>query len=149
MQLALHSAAEVEPTMINLPKVLMKLKTFRKNSHSDFARKPSEIMLTNEGENDPGILPAIFVEYIQRRNIFFADLFGTMDQSHDTGHSKAKLTLYWQYLQAWVSLGFSRYPPNACTKSLAHDAQESPGGGSKTANSPGSQRICNPLKQVR
>jgi hypothetical protein len=33
-------------------------------------------MLTKEGENDPSVLPAILIEYVQWCNIFLANLIG-------------------------------------------------------------------------
>ncbi len=130
----------------------MKLNPFGNVQSFQLCRKPRKLILTEEGENDPSIPPAILVEHVQWRYVFFTNLFSVVDQLYyffDTRNPEVKLALYWQYLQAWVSLGFSRYPPNASTKSLAHEAQESPGGGSKIANSPALQRICNPLKQER
>ena len=64
--------------------------------------KQSKISLTKEGEDDPNILPTIFIEHIQRREIFIANLlasqFGRIAFRYR--RFQAKLTLYRQYLQA-------------------------------------------------
>jgi hypothetical protein len=84
-------------SMINVPMVLMKLKPLGKRIVILTAPKPSEIILTKEGENDPCIPPAILIDHVQWRYIFFADLFSLLDQSYfvlaQTSRSQACLVL--------------------------------------------------------
>jgi hypothetical protein len=76
MQLALYSAAEDEPHHNQRTHGADDVKTFGETySHSDFAPKLSEIILTKKGKNDTCIPPSILIEHVQWRYIFFTDLF--------------------------------------------------------------------------
>jgi hypothetical protein len=75
MQLALYSAADDEPHYDQRTHGTDEVKTFGKRIVILTAPKYSKIILTKEGENDPCIPPAILIEHVQWRYIFFADLF--------------------------------------------------------------------------
>ena len=75
MQLVLYSTGEDGPHHDQRTHGTDEVKTFGKRIVILTALKPIKIILTKEGENDQCIPPAILIEHVQWRCIFFADLF--------------------------------------------------------------------------